>query len=132
MKSSRSIARAIFGLAAGLALASSPAMAQQQQACGDPASNQAGASGQAATTTQASAPAGSGGQAQEPATPKGSGQENGSAPANAGNTGWTGGTGGSYVGTTPAGANPSSPTVQPEVARGLDPMKSTPRPKAAC
>lgn len=70
--------------------------------------------------------------AQEPATPKGTGQENGSAPANAGNTGWTGGTGGSYVGTTPAGANPSSPTVHPEVARGLDPMKSTPRAAAAC
>lgn len=70
-------------------------------------------------------------EAKEPATTKGSGQENGSAPANAGNTGWTGGTGGSFAGTTNAGANPSSPTVHPEVARGLDPMKSTPRP-AAC
>lgn len=92
---------------AALGLAAAPAAVAQN---GQPACQQAAAA--------------------EPATPKGSGQENGSAPANAGNTGWTGGTGGSYVGTTPAGANPSSPTIHPEVARGLDPMKSTPRPKA--
>jgi hypothetical protein len=97
--------------AAILSLPALPAAAQQpNQPCGQSASAQP----------------------QEPATPKGTGQENGSAPANAGNTGWTGGTGGSYVGTTPAGAVPSSPTPQPEVARGLDPMKSTPRQPAAC
>ena len=40
----------------------------------------------------------------------------------AGTTGWTGGTGGSQLGTTPAGALPESKTWQPPVATGIDLM----------
>ena len=39
---------------------------------------------------------------------------------NAGNTGWSGGTGGSQLGTNAQGALPASPTWQPPTARGLD------------
>lgn len=42
------------------------------------------------------------------------------APENAGNTGWTGGTGGAQLGTTPSGATPQSKTWQPPVATGID------------
>ncbi|MCW6510885.1 hypothetical protein [Lichenifustis flavocetrariae] len=51
----------------------------------------------------------------------------GTAPGNAGSTGWSGGTGGSYVGTVPAGAAPDSKTFQPATARGLDPISSPPK-----
>jgi len=46
--------------------------------------------------------------------------EGGTAPENAGSTGWTGGTGGAFIGTTPAGAVPQSKTWQPPVTTGLD------------
>ena len=43
----------------------------------------------------------------------------GTKPENSGNTGWTGGTGGSFIGTDQTGT-PSSPNQQPPVASGLD------------
>lgn len=44
----------------------------------------------------------------------------GTAPGNSGSTGFTGGLGGSMIGTNPAGAVPESRTWQPPTARGLD------------
>lgn len=62
----------------------------------------------------------------EPATPVEKGETSGS--KNIGATGWSGGgLGGSHNQTTNAGATPSSPTVQPETATGLDPTKSPPQ-----
>lgn len=58
------------------------------------------------------------------ATQPAKGNGDGTAPGNAGSTGWTGGLGGSYIGTTSGGATPDSKSFQPETARGLDPMKS--------
>lgn len=46
----------------------------------------------------------------------------GTAPGNAGSTGWSGGTGGSFAGTSQHAPTPDSPTWQPEVAHGLDLM----------
>ena len=43
----------------------------------------------------------------------------GTAPEGAGSTGWTGGTGGSFIGTQHQGS-PSSPNDQPAVASGVD------------
>ncbi|MFC3127654.1 hypothetical protein ACFOD4_21535 [Pseudoroseomonas globiformis] len=57
----------------------------------------------------------------EPATPPARGQD-GTAPGNAGSTGWSGGTGGSYIGTNPQGSSEASRTWQPPTARGLDPF----------
>ena len=53
-------------------------------------------------------------------------------PSSAGATGWHGGTGGSYLGTTSSGATPTSPTWQPPTARGLDPIAAPKRPASAC
>jgi hypothetical protein len=62
----------------------------------------------------------------EPATPVEKGATSGS--KNIGATGWSGGgLGGSHNQTTNSGATPSSPTVQPETATGLDPTKSPPQ-----
>jgi hypothetical protein len=83
------------------------------------------------STTPAAAPCASAGASAEAATPPGAGGQHGTAPGSAGSTGWTGGLGGSYIGTAPAGPNPSSPTRHPEVARGLDPLKSQPQQQAA-
>ncbi|MCK8787119.1 hypothetical protein M0638_22350 [Roseomonas sp. NAR14] len=59
-----------------------------------------------------------------PATPPAQGRGDGTAPGNAGNTGWSGGTGGSYIGTNPQGSTSASPNRHPETARGLDPIGS--------
>ncbi len=62
----------------------------------------------------------------EPATPVEKGEASGS--KNMGATGWSGGgLGGSHNQTANAGPAPSSRTVQPETASGLDPTKSTSR-----
>lgn len=62
----------------------------------------------------------------EPATPVEKGETSGS--KNIGATGWSGGgLGGSHDQATNAGPTPSSPTVQPETASGLDPTKPSPR-----
>jgi hypothetical protein len=46
----------------------------------------------------------------------------GTAPGAAGSTGWSGGTGGSHIGTNTQGAVRESRTWQPPTARGLDPL----------
>ena len=46
--------------------------------------------------------------------------EDSTAAENTGTTGWSGGTGGSQLGTNAQGAVESSPTWQPPTARGLD------------
>lgn len=56
----------------------------------------------------------------EAATPPQPGARDGTAPGNAGSTGWSGGTGGSHIGTNPQGATRDSPTEHPPTARGLD------------
>ena len=55
------------------------------------------------------------------------------APGNAGTTGWTGGLGGSQIGTNPSGKTSDSVTWQPPTARGLD-LKGSPEPvsRVAC
>ncbi|SDD79728.1 hypothetical protein SAMN05421538_102451 [Paracoccus isoporae] len=62
---------------------------------------------------------GSTGSVAEPETEPAPGEDS-TAPENAGNTGWTGGTGGAQLGTTPSGATPESKTWQPPVATGID------------
>ncbi len=62
---------------------------------------------------------GSQGAVATPVTQPAPGQD-GTAAVNAGTTGWTGGTGGAQLGTTPAGALPESKTWQPPVATGID------------
>lgn len=99
--------RTIAAIGAGLALLALPAAAGAQQKSGGCAS------GIAAPATKPDP----GGDA--------------SAPQNAGNTGWTGGTGGSQIGATTQGANPSSKTWQPPTARGLD-LASAPEPAPDC
>ncbi|RAI57780.1 hypothetical protein [Roseicella frigidaeris] len=58
----------------------------------------------------------------EAATPPARESRDGTAPGNAGSTGWSGGTGGSQIGTNPQGAVSTSRTWQPPTARGLDPL----------
>nr|WP_189503158.1 hypothetical protein [Tianweitania populi] len=66
----------------------------------------------------------------EPATAPDRNSADGTAPGNTGSTGWSGGTGGAYIGTNPQGATAASPTWQPPTARGIDlagvPEKVTP------
>lgn len=66
----------------------------------------------------------------EPATPPAPGQDS-TAPGNAGTSGWTGGLGGSHLGTNPSGKTEDSATWQPPTARGLD-LKAAPEPVAKC
>ncbi|MFG1374443.1 hypothetical protein V5F32_19875 [Xanthobacter oligotrophicus] len=63
-------------------------------------------------------------------TPPAQGANSGTAPGGADSTGWSGGTGGSFIGTTPQASTPASPDRQPEVVTGLDPK--TEPPKAPC
>lgn len=65
----------------------------------------------------------------EAATPPDHKSGDGTAPGNSGSTGWSGGTGGSHMGTNPQGATQHSRTWQPPTARGLDPLAARP---AAC
>lgn len=59
-----------------------------------------------------------------PATQPATGRADSTAPGNAGNTGWSGGTGGSFIGTQSSGKTPQSRTWQPATARGLDPISA--------
>lgn len=68
----------------------------------------------------------------EAATPPARNTADGTAPGNAGSTGWSGGTGGSHIGTNTSGALPSSPTWQPPTARGLDLLGTPERPASTC
>lgn len=62
-----------------------------------------------------------------PATPPAQGRGDATAPGNSGSTGWSGGTGGSFIGTTNSGRTSDSRTWQPPVARGLDPFAAPKR-----
>ncbi len=53
------------------------------------------------------------------------------APSNSGSTGWSGGTGGSLIGTNPSGASAHTKTWQPPTARGLD-LSGRPEPAPLC
>jgi hypothetical protein len=69
----------------------------------------------------------------QPATPPARGPDAGTAPGGMGSTGWSGGTGGSYIGTSPAGATSASPNAQPPTAQGLDPTRPPAAPRTeAC
>ncbi|EIM28826.1 hypothetical protein [Microvirga lotononidis] len=63
-------------------------------------------------------------------TPDPNSQASGTSPGTAGSSGWTGGLGGSYIGTTPKGPTPQSPSDHPATASGLDPMKNAATPTA--
>ncbi|MTH33525.1 hypothetical protein GL279_02805 [Paracoccus limosus] len=66
----------------------------------------------------------------QPATPEVAGAD-ATAPSNSGSTGWTGGAGGSHIGTTPSGAGTQTRTWQPPTARGLD-LAGSPEPAPPC
>lgn len=53
------------------------------------------------------------------------GPDSGTAPGNAGSSGWTGGLGGSDIGTSQQDEETPSPTPHPAVASGLDPIAGT-------
>jgi len=59
----------------------------------------------------------------EASTPSTEGPSSGTAPGNAGSSGWTGGIGGSNIDTSQAGPQKGSPSDQPATASGLDPTK---------
>ncbi len=63
-------------------------------------------------------------QTEPAATPPAQGSDSGTAPGGMGSTGWSGGTGGSHVGTAPADATPGSPNQQPQTVQGTDPTRS--------
>lgn len=94
------------GLAAGV-LASSAVSAQEQKpGCGTAAPAQA-------------------------ATPPAQGKDSGTAPGGMGSSGWSGGTGGSYIGTNPQGSASGS-SAQPPAAQGLDPTKPSASTNQTC
>ncbi|MDS9466691.1 hypothetical protein RGQ15_03730 [Paracoccus sp. MBLB3053] len=66
----------------------------------------------------------------EPATQEAA-TADGTAPSNSGSTGWSGGTGGSHIGTNPSGAVMHTKTWHAPTARGLD-LKGRPEPVPAC
>ncbi|WP_424139030.1 hypothetical protein [Roseomonas chloroacetimidivorans] len=68
----------------------------------------------------------------EAATPPARNSGDGTAPGNAGSTGWSGGTGGSHIGTNPSGATSASQTWHSPTARGLDPIASPAPPASTC
>lgn len=69
---------------------------------------------------------------QQPATPPAHGSGSGTAPGGMGSTGWSGGTGGSHIGTAPSGTTPGSPQPHPPTVQGLDPTQPAPRDRAPC
>lgn len=68
---------------------------------------------------------------QEAATPPPSGPSSGTAPGADGSTAWTGGTGGSYIGTSPSAPTPGSPDKHPETVKGANPVPQAPS-RAPC
>lgn len=66
----------------------------------------------------------------EPAT-RDTAQTDATAPENSGSTGWSGGLGGSAIGTNPAGATRHTKTWHAPTARGLD-LSGRPEPVANC
>lgn len=57
------------------------------------------------------------------ATPPAQGKDAGTSPGGMGSSGWSGGTGGSYIGTNPQGPTSGSNSPHPATATGLDPTK---------
>ncbi|MFG1426047.1 hypothetical protein [Roseixanthobacter glucoisosaccharinicivorans] len=55
------------------------------------------------------------------ATAPAKGENSGTAPGGAGSTGWSGGTGGSFIGTQQSGATSGSPTDHPATVEGVNP-----------
>lgn len=68
----------------------------------------------------------------EPATQPAPASADGTAPGNAGSTGWTGGLGGSNIGTVPSGPTKASKSFQPAVAHGLDPIAGMQKAASGC
>ena len=66
------------------------------------------------------------------ATPPAQGSGSGTAPGGMGSTAWSGGTGGSFIGTNPQGPTHASPTEHPPVAKGLDPTQPMANNAAKC
>jgi hypothetical protein len=60
-----------------------------------------------------------------PATPPARGEGSGTAPGGMGSTAWSGGMGGSHIGTDPSGGTPGSPQRQPATAEGVDPTRES-------
>lgn len=92
-----------------------------------------GATALAGAQTQSTEPSKTGCNAAPAANPTPTEQDSsgGTAPGNTGVTGFTGkGLGGAYTGTTQSGALPSSPSVQPATAHGLDPIAAPPQPSS--
>lgn len=56
-----------------------------------------------------------------PATQPSPGPQSGTAPGNEGSTGWTGGTGKSWTGTSEHAPTPGSKTEQPATVQGINP-----------
>lgn len=103
-----------------LALAATPLFAQTAPQLGTPAQTQ--------TVAKVDCPPAAA-QA-EPATPEVAAAD-ATAPSNAGSTGWSGGTGGSQIGTNTSGASEHTKSWQPPTARGLD-LAGRPEPAPAC
>lgn len=57
----------------------------------------------------------------QPATPPAQGPDSGTRPGGDGSTAWSGGTGGSHIGTTPGAPTPASPTSHPPTVQGANP-----------
>ena len=91
-----------------------------------------GATAFAGAQTPSTAPAKGGcnaGVVNAPTTPKSQDSAGGTAPGNTGITGFSGaGLGGSFAGTSPNGPAAGSPSAQPATAKGLDPIKTPPKP----
>lgn len=55
------------------------------------------------------------------ATPPAQGADSGTKPGGDGSTAWSGGTGGSHIGTTPGAPTAGSPTAHPPTVQGVNP-----------
>lgn len=104
------VARAWMPVAALFLLLGVPALAQQQERNDSPRHNPCPPS-----------------RSEPAATPPARGADSGTAPGGMGSTGWSGGTGGSNIGTSPSGATPGSPNQQPQTVQGTDPKPEAPR-----
>ncbi|TCT02692.1 hypothetical protein EDC64_112129 [Aquabacter spiritensis] len=89
---------------------------------GPAAAQQIGPAGSGCTTTPPKAAP----------TPLAQGPASGTEPGAAGSTAWSGGTGGSYIGTTPGSATPASPNSQPPTVQGVSPSVVGPTTGAGC
>lgn len=111
---------ALLGLVLALAVPAGAQTAADKPVADKPAASAPAAPGECPPTAAKA----------EPATAEG-GSSDGTAPENSGSTGWTGGTGGSQIGTNPSGASHETKTWHAPTARGLD-LKGRPEPAPAC